>query len=87
MDQGSGGTLLLPSAASGSKRLLVQAGKTGRIYVVNQDSMGGYHPTNTVDPQQKASVPTVYSSPAYWNGHVYFGLPATISAPTRSSMV
>jgi len=34
--------------------------------------MGGYHPTNTVDPQQKASVPTVYSSPAYWNGHVYF---------------
>jgi len=72
MDQGSGGTLLLPSAASGSKRLLVQAGKTGRIYVVNQDSMGGYHPTNTVDPQQKASVPTVYSSPAYWNGHVYF---------------
>ena len=72
MDQGSGGTLLLPSAASGSKRLLVQAGKTGRIYVVNQDSMGGYHPTNTVDPQQKASVPTVYSAPAYWNGHVYF---------------
>jgi len=72
IDQGSGGTLLLPNTASGTQRLLVQAGKTGRIYVVNQDSMGGYHPTNTVDPQQKTSVPTVYSAPAYWNGHVYF---------------
>jgi len=72
LDQGSGGTLLLPSAASGSPRLLVQAGKTGRIYVVNRDSMGGYHPANKVDPQQKASVPTVYSAPAYWNGHVYY---------------
>jgi hypothetical protein len=71
-DQGSGGTVLLPSGASGTQRLLVQAGKTGRIYVINQDSMGGYHPTNTVDPQQKASVTTVYSAPAYWNGHVYF---------------
>ena len=72
LDQGSGGTMVLPSAASGSQRLLVQAGKTGRIYVVNRDSMGGYHPTNKVDPQQKASVTTVYSAPAYWNGRVYF---------------
>lgn len=72
IDQGSGGTLLLPSAASGSQRLLVQAGKSGRVYVINQDSMGGYHPTNKVDPQQKASVPTAYSAPAYWNGHVYY---------------
>jgi hypothetical protein len=72
LDQGSGGTLLLPNPASGGQHLLVQAGKTGRIYVVNQESMGGYHPTNTSDPQQKAKVAGTWSAPAYWNGHLYF---------------
>jgi hypothetical protein len=75
LDQGSGGTLLLPNAASGGQHLLVQAGKTGRIYVVNQDNMGGYHPSNKVDPQQKASVRPgagMWSAPAYWNNHLYF---------------
>jgi hypothetical protein len=57
---------------SGSQRLLVQAGKKGRIYVTNQDNMGGYHPTNTIDPEQKALVQGVWSAPAYWNGHVYY---------------
>jgi Chitobiase/beta-hexosaminidase C-terminal domain len=72
LDQGSGGTLLLPTAASGGQHLLVQAGKTGRIYVVNQESMGGYHPSNTSDPQQKGKVAGMWSAPAYWNGHLYF---------------
>jgi hypothetical protein len=75
LDQGSGGTLLLPDAASGGQHLLVQAGKTGRIYVVNQENMGGYHPSNKVDPQQKATVAAgagMWSAPAYWNGHLYF---------------
>ncbi|MCU1242622.1 MAG: hypothetical protein JWO71_3348, partial [Candidatus Acidoferrum typicum] len=77
LDQGSGGTLLLPNAASGGQHLLVQAGKTGRIYVVNQENMGGYHPSNKSDPQQKGTLPTgpekgMWSAPAYWNGHLYF---------------
>ena len=71
LDQGSGGTLLLPDAASGGQHLLVQAGKTGRIYVINQESMGGYHSANKVDPQQKAGVGQVFSGPAYWNGRVF----------------
>ena len=73
LDQGSGGTLLLPNAASaGQQHLLVQAGKKGIIYVVNQESMGGYHPTNTSDPQQKGTVGGMWSAPAYWNGFLYF---------------
>ncbi len=75
LDQGSGGTLLLPNAASGGQHLLVQAGKTARIYVVNRENMGGYHPSNKVDPQQKASVAPgagMWSAPAYWNGHIYY---------------
>lgn len=72
LDQGSGGALLLPNAASGTQHLLVQAGKTGKVYVLNQESLGGYHPTNTVDPQQKTAVRPFYGVPAYWNGNVYF---------------
>jgi len=72
LDQGSGGALLLPNAASGTQHLLVQAGKTGKVYVLNQENMGGYHPTNTADPQQKTAVRPFFGVPAYWNGHVYF---------------
>jgi hypothetical protein len=72
LDQGSGGTLVLPPAASNGQHLAVQVGKTGRIYVVNEDSMGGYHPANASDPQQKAKIAGVWSAPAYWNRHLYF---------------
>ena len=72
MDQGSGGTLLLPNAASGTQHLLIQTGKSGKVYVLNQENLGGYHPTNTSDPQQKTATRPVFGMPAYWNGHVYF---------------
>jgi hypothetical protein len=71
-DQGSGGTLLVPNSASGGQHLIVQAGKTGRVYVLNQENLGGYHPSNTSDPEQKTATRPVYGMPAYWNGHVYF---------------
>jgi hypothetical protein len=72
-DQGSGGAVILPDPVSGGKHLMVQAGKSGRIYLFDRDNLGGYHPTNTSDPQQKASVGgSVFGLPAYWNGHVYF---------------
>ena len=71
-DQGSGGTVILPDAASGGQHLLVQVGKSGKIYVINQENMGGYHPSNTSDPQQKAAVRPMYGAPAYWNGRLYF---------------
>lgn len=72
LDQGSGGTMLLPNAASGTHHLLVQAGKSGKVYVLDQENLGGYHPTNTSDPQQKTATRPVFGMPAYWNGHVYF---------------
>jgi hypothetical protein len=71
-DQGSGGTLILPDSASGGQHLLVQAGKNGKIYVIDRENMGGYHPSNTSDPQQKAAVRPMYGAPAYWNGRLYF---------------
>ena len=38
LDQGSGGVLLLP--ASGGKQLLVQAGKSGTIYLMDSSNLG-----------------------------------------------
>ena len=38
-DLGSGGVLLLPDQSGSFPHILVQAGKEGRIYVVNRDQM------------------------------------------------
>ena len=71
-DQGSGGPIVLPDSVGGGKHLFMQVGKTGRIYIFDQNNLGGYHPTNISDPQAKASVAgEVYGGPAYWNGHIY----------------
>ena len=72
LDQTSGGVLLLPASVSGGQRLLTQVGKTGRVYVLNQDNLGGYNPNNTTDPEEEAYVNGMWSMPAYWNGNLYF---------------
>jgi hypothetical protein len=78
-DVGSGGILILPTQTSGPyPNLLVQAGKAGTIFLLNRDNLGGY---NTTADQIVQELPNavgstgVLSSPAYWNGNVYyFGL-------------
>jgi Chitobiase/beta-hexosaminidase C-terminal domain/Legume lectin domain/Fn3 associated len=72
-DQGSSGPIVLPDSVGGGKHLFVQAGKSGRIYLLDQNNLGGYNPSNTSDPQAKAFVNAVFGNPAYWNGNVYFG--------------
>src|SRR5260370_7229089 len=72
-DQGSSGPIVLPDSVGGGKHLFVQAGKSGRIYLLDQNNLGGYNPNNTSDPQAKALVNAVFGNPAYWNRHVYFG--------------
>jgi hypothetical protein len=71
-DQGSGGPIVLPDAVGGGNHLFMQVGKTGRIYIFDQNNLGGYHPSHTSDPQPKAFVSgEVYGGPAYWNGRIY----------------
>lgn len=80
-DLGSGGLLLLPDLPSGpNPRLLVQAGKEGKIYLINRDtgSMGEFCTTCTTGDTQivqelPAAVGGMWDSPAYWNGNLYFG--------------
>ncbi|GAC1675290.1 MAG: hypothetical protein PVS2B2_10120 [Candidatus Acidiferrum sp.] len=72
-DQGSGGVVILPDSVGGGggKHQLVQLGKTGRIYILDRENLGGYTPTNTKDPQEKASSKGLWGAPAYWNGNIY----------------
>jgi hypothetical protein len=77
-DLGSGGALLLPDVtdATGTVRhLLVGAGKDRNIYVADRDNLGKFNPTNNSNLYQE--LPTAleagaWSSPAYFNGTVYY---------------
>ncbi len=75
---GSGGVLLLPDLtdASGTVRhLAIGAGKDGNLYVVNRDSMGEFNASsnNIWQELDGALGGGVWSTPAYFNGTVYYG--------------
>jgi len=76
-DLGSGGSMLLPplnDAQGVSRSLAVGAGKDGNIYVVDQTNMGKYSSTtNTIYQELASAVGVVYSSPAWFNGTLYYG--------------
>jgi hypothetical protein len=74
-DLGSGGLMLLPSLndSQGNPRALaVGSGKDGTIYVVDQNNLGQFNPQRTPAYQAIAASP-VYSSPAWFNGMLYYG--------------
>ncbi|MBB5315814.1 chitobiase/beta-hexosaminidase C-terminal domain-containing protein [Tunturibacter empetritectus] len=75
-DLGSGGVLLLPDQTGSIPHILIQAGKEGRIVVLDRDNLGGYLPggtSNTNALQDILGATTgIFSTPAYWNGNVYF---------------
>jgi hypothetical protein len=91
-DLGSGGAMLLPDltdSTSTVRHLVVGAGKDGNIYVVNRDSMGKFNPSNNSQIWQQLSgaLPGgIWSTPAYFNGVVYYGdVSGTLKAFTISS--
>jgi hypothetical protein len=75
LDQGSGGLLMVPDQQGSNPHLLVQAGKEGRILVLNREHLGGYAAgasSNTNIPQDIPNqIKGLWSTPAYWNGNVY----------------
>jgi len=75
-DQGSGGILMPPDQAGSFPHILIQAGKEGRILVLNRDNLGGYVPGGTNNPNAMQDIPGQikgeWGTPAYWNGNVYF---------------
>ena len=84
VDVASGGVLLLPDqSAGGHTHLMVQAGKEGRIYLIDRDNLGGYSSSsdnivqevpvnNASQSNQTFKINGQWSTPAYWNGNLYF---------------
>ena len=78
-DLGSGGAMLLPDltdSTSTVRHLVIGAGKDGNIYVVNRDSMGKFNSSGNSQIWQQASgalASSIFSTPAYFNGTVYYG--------------
>ncbi len=83
-DQGSGGILMVPDNNGPNPHMLIQAGKEGRILVLNRDNLGGYvSGANTnalqeippiIPGQDGGVIPQskgFWSTAAYWNGNVY----------------
>lgn len=77
-DLGSGGTLVVPDQTGPYPHILIEAGKQGRIYVLNRDQMtsDGSHYCNgcSTDPeivQTVNGIDGLWSMPAYWNGNIY----------------
>jgi hypothetical protein len=91
MDLGSGGVMLLPDVTDASgvvRHLLAGAGKDGNLYVINRDDMGKFSSSGNADWQElDGALPGgVYSSPAYFNGTVYYGdVGGTLKAFTVAS--
>jgi PQQ enzyme repeat len=77
-DLGSGGGLLLPDMNDSTgkvRHLMVGAGKDTNIYLVDRDSMGKFNSaTNNIVQTLSGVLPGgVWSTPAYFNGMLYFG--------------
>ena len=75
LDQGSGGILMVPDQQGANPHILVQAGKEGRILVLNRDHLGGYATgvtSNTNALQEFLNNGNgLWSTPAYWYGNIY----------------
>src|SRR6202012_2593962 len=81
-DLGAGGPVMLVDQSSGPfPHLLVTAGKSGTIYVINRDNLGHYNASN--DNQIVQSLPGAlpfgnaesgnFSTPVFFNNYIYFG--------------
>ncbi|HJS92243.1 MAG TPA: PQQ-binding-like beta-propeller repeat protein [Steroidobacteraceae bacterium] len=77
-DLGSGGLMLLPDVTDSGgvvRHLVLGAGKDGNLYIVNRDQMGKFNLSGDGIWQELDGVfpGGVFSSPAYFNGRIYYG--------------
>jgi hypothetical protein len=72
-DLGSGGMAILPEQSGPYPNLLVTADKYQTIYVLNRNNLGQYDLTSdNVVQELNGVVGSMFSSPIYFNGQVYF---------------
>ena len=74
LDLSSTGAVVLPDQAGPHPHEVVAAGKQGTIYLMDRDNLGQYNTQADMIVQEiPLAVGEMFSSPAYWNGIVYFG--------------
>jgi len=64
-DYGSAGVMVLPNQPGPVPHLAVSAGKDGRLFILNRDSMGGFH---NPDIPKNVSVGDCWCGPSYYKG-------------------
>jgi hypothetical protein len=74
-DFGSGSPILLPDQPAPHSHLLLAAGKSAKLYELDRDNLGHFHPGDDSNAVQvvPASAQS-FGAPAYWNGHVFYFL-------------
>ena len=76
LDLGSAGVMLLPDQPGPVPHVAVTSGKNGHIYLLNRDNMGGYivgRGNPQIVQEISGQLRQQMGTPAYWNGHLYFG--------------
>lgn len=74
-DLGSGGCILLPDAVGSvaHPHLLLGAGKEGKMYLIDRDSLGKFNPGSDTNLQSVASqIKNSFCTPAYFNNQIYY---------------
>jgi hypothetical protein len=78
-DLGSGAVLLLPDSVGSAlhPHLMVQVGKEGKIYLLDRDDLGQYQRAGSSSDDVVQVIPNalsgwVMSTPAFYNGMIYF---------------
>jgi hypothetical protein len=80
-DLGSGGVTLVPDQTAGPAHLLFGGGKTGDVYLLNRDNMGGYNASNNnqiLSDIVHAAGGTgkgdkgIWPKGAYWQNQIYY---------------
>jgi hypothetical protein len=66
--------ILIPDQPGPVQHLAVEAGKSGNIYLMDRDNLGKFTPQGPDSIVQvfPTGVLGVFSSPAYWNGRIYY---------------
>jgi outer membrane protein assembly factor BamB len=70
LDLGSGGVVLLPDQPGLHTHVMVGGGKQGYLYIADRDDLGGFNQTDQV-VQILQSGP-LFSTPAYFDGRIYY---------------